>query len=99
MKTAQVCPVCNGRGQVNSRFYNTTLQATSAETLVTCRTCEGKGIVWPPDSDTESDGRKGGCSSCSNNDGITYCSNPVRYKCTIDNRYHYGNYSCKEYSR
>lgn len=38
------CPICNGRGWVDSDFYTRFGFATDTA-RVTCKTCEGKGIV------------------------------------------------------
>lgn len=48
------CPVCEGRGTVPIGFYETFSQGTTTATVtydVTCKTCNGTGIVW----DTEYD--------------------------------------------
>jgi DnaJ-class molecular chaperone len=43
-----VCPICDGRGFVNSNFYNLfyTDNTVSTSSTETCRTCNGKGIIW-----------------------------------------------------
>ena len=45
--TAQSCPVCSGRGQVESEFYNNGVPTTAM--YVTCRSCSGSGVVWRHD--------------------------------------------------
>jgi len=40
---AQKCPVCEGKGVVPAEFYPDTKDST--EKWVTCRTCNGVGIV------------------------------------------------------
>lgn len=56
MSDVKLCPVCNGRGIVRSDFY--TIQVTSWNTVtvsepdnqpITCRACNGKGIIFVPD--------------------------------------------------
>ena len=42
-----ICPVCGGRGKVGIGFYEKV--STTAAEEVTCRTCQGQGIVWRPD--------------------------------------------------
>ena len=41
-----VCPVCCGKGEVPSSFYDKDVMATTNNNPVTCRTCSGRGIVW-----------------------------------------------------
>ena len=46
-KTPHKCPVCSGRGQVPSGFYDQIGLASSIDTSTeTCRSCGGSGIVW-----------------------------------------------------
>lgn len=52
---AQKCPVCEGRGQVPPNFYRIVEPPdwtyTLSSTLLspeTCRTCGGRGIIYPP---------------------------------------------------
>jgi len=40
---AQKCPVCEGKGKMPADFYPDTAETT--EKWVTCRTCNGSGIV------------------------------------------------------
>jgi uncharacterized cupin superfamily protein len=42
------CPVCGGNGKVPAGFYNQTggRWITSNAADETCRTCNGRGIVW-----------------------------------------------------
>lgn len=50
LKTTTVpylCPVCNGRGEVDGSFYGD----DSTQLRVKCRTCRGTGIVWGMTSD------------------------------------------------
>ncbi len=51
--TPHKCPVCNGNGKVASGFYNQTSGhwSTVDSTPETCRSCNGKGIVWEPESE------------------------------------------------
>lgn len=34
------------------------------------------------------------CEFCQYNDGCVYTSMPPRYRCTIDNEFHFGDYEC-----
>ena len=49
MKKPFKCPVCEGRGLVDSNFYLQSEYSTSLGTIP-CRSCDGIGIVWS-DSD------------------------------------------------
>lgn len=42
------CPICGGNGKVPRGFYDQTsgIWSTSYCTPETCRSCDGKGIVW-----------------------------------------------------
>ena len=42
------CPVCEGRGWMEQSFYTRMVDATAASTPVTCKSCQGRGIVWGP---------------------------------------------------
>ena len=49
MKTPHKCPVCDGRGLVPDWFYLTQPGGTPTSSGVgdvTCRSCNGSGIVW-----------------------------------------------------
>lgn len=42
-----ICPVCYGRGQVPSSFYNPRVKETTANSdYQKCKSCGGTGIVW-----------------------------------------------------
>jgi len=41
------CPVCGGRGEVLDTLYSPYGTASTAY-MVTCRSCNGTGIVWEP---------------------------------------------------
>lgn len=41
--TAEVCPVCEGRGTLPSGFYEPPARANAGP--VTCRTCGGRGAL------------------------------------------------------
>ena len=43
-----VCPVCGGAGEADSTRYQPLQGTASTITRVTCRSCEGRGIVWAP---------------------------------------------------
>lgn len=40
---AHLCPVCKGVQTLTGNFYK---QGRPAKNRVTCRTCDGKGMVW-----------------------------------------------------
>lgn len=49
-----ICPICNGRGSVPASFYPEgreagVVRSSSSTGYVTCRTCFGRGILWPPE--------------------------------------------------
>lgn len=39
------------------------------------------------------------CAMCDKNDGMCYTSLPPKYKCTLDDTFHYGDDSCDLYNR
>ena len=39
------CPVCEGRGEVQAGFYGG-FGALTSVSPETCRTCNGKGVIW-----------------------------------------------------
>ena len=41
---------------------------------------------------------KGTCSNCEHNDRICYISNPPKWKCTLDNKYHTADYRCQHWA-
>ena len=46
-RTAQVCPVCYGKGIVCGGFYNSIGTYTSSTNMCEpCRTCGGSGVVY-----------------------------------------------------
>lgn len=56
MADVKCCPVCNGRGIVRSDFYtlpvrypNIPITTTVSDAPVTCRSCDGKGVILVPD--------------------------------------------------
>lgn len=51
MMTPHRCPVCNGTGLVPNGFYAVIGVDTYSDIStagITCRSCNGSGIVWPP---------------------------------------------------
>jgi hypothetical protein len=48
--TPHKCPVCSGRGEVSQNFYNISPYAESTTGVypITCRTCNGQGVLWEP---------------------------------------------------
>lgn len=60
MADVKLCPVCNGRGIVRNDFY--TIQVTYPNEItttgsngvpVTCRSCNGRGIIFVPEYITD----------------------------------------------
>ena len=108
------CPVCEGRGFVYNGFYQTLQDyyTSSSTATETCRTCGGKGIVWDAEmfqgnvSNRQYNGPdycmtfqcKGTCSNCEHNDRMVYTSNPVKYKCTLNNDWHEADYRCEHWA-
>ena len=104
--SAQVCPVCGGKGLVPSGFYDVgsgssnlyNVHKTSATPdPETCRSCQGRGYIIVTPSSNHFIANTFNCSNCDNNDGVCYMSNPVKYKCTIDNTFHFAYDSCGKY--
>lgn len=42
------CPICDGKGTVPIGFYGGDVSGVYLGSLLMCRACEGKGIVWKP---------------------------------------------------
>lgn len=55
--TPHTCPVCIGAGQVPHGFYYTAASSTCAAP-VTCRACDGRGLVWSAAAPTLQDNCK-----------------------------------------
>ena len=107
------CPVCEGRGFVSRDFYISqhSYGTTNSTATETCRACGGKGIVF--DAEMFSGNVypqhhqcdlgymtftcKGTCSNCEHNDRMVYTSNPVKYKCTLDDKWHEADYRCEHW--
>lgn len=95
---AQVCPVCGGKGLVPKGFYDVSSNlSTTSATPETCRSCGGKGYIIVTPSLNHFIANTFNCSNCDNNDRMCYTSNPIKYKCTIDNTFHYAYDSCDKY--
>lgn len=49
-KSCSTCPVCDGRGHVTNGFYKSHGETWSTDSMTpeTCRSCDGKGVVWEP---------------------------------------------------
>ncbi len=43
---AQKCPVCEGKGKVNSDFYPDLKNTTTTVGWINCRGCNGTGVVF-----------------------------------------------------
>ena len=99
MADVKVCPVCQGRGFVPSVFYTGISQ--TADNVVSCNSCNGKGIIIIPDYiqtdiNTQVNEFKS-CSTCKYNDGNIYTSFPVKYFCTLNNTYYTCRHTCSKY--
>lgn len=46
MATSYKCPVCEGRGHIPASFYEPMDGTAIIAYLVTCRSCNGTGVVW-----------------------------------------------------
>lgn len=48
-----ICPICKGKKTVPGGFYRQNFEGTWSsngnEPDITCRTCQGTGIVWEPE--------------------------------------------------
>lgn len=102
--SAQVCPVCGGKGLVPKGFYDVSsnlddVYKTTSTTPETCRSCGGKGYIieYPPCQIPVYTAFKS-CSICNKNDGLGYMSNPPKYRCTLDGEFHTADYFCDNYN-
>lgn len=107
--SAQVCPVCSGKGLVPNGFYDVGLsnsinypQKTTSATPKTCRSCGGKGYIieypeYPEYYQIPVCSTFRSCSICSRNDEMCYMSNPPKYRCTLDGKFHTADYSCDRF--
>ena len=97
--SAQVCPVCGGKGLVPKGFYDVSSNlSTTSATPETCRSCGGKGyIIEYPSRQIPVYNTFKSCSICSRNDGMCYMSNPPKYRCTLDGEFHTADYCCDKY--
>lgn len=97
--SAQVCPVCGGKGLVPKGFYDVSSNlSTTSATPETCRSCGGKGyIIEYPSCQIPVYNTFKSCSICSRNDEMCYMSNPPKYRCTLDGEFHTADYFCDKY--
>lgn len=100
--SAQVCPVCGGKGLVPNGFYDVSsnlgnIYKTTSTTPETCRSCGGKGYIIVTPSLNHFIANTFNCSNCDNNDRMCYTSNPPQYKCIVDNTFHFAYDSCDKY--
>ena len=100
--------VHNGFYQTLQDYYTSSSTATEM-----CRSCGGKGIVYDAElfqhacynnqhqddpNYTTSFIARGTCSNCEHNDRMVYTSNPVKYKCTLNNDWHEADYRCEHWA-
>ena len=107
--SAQICPVCGGKGLMPNGFYDIGLsnsinypQKTTSATPETCRSCGGKGYIieypeYPEYYRMPACSTFRSCSICNKNDGQCYTSNPPQYRCTLDGEFHTADYSCDRF--
>lgn len=104
--SAQVCPVCGGKGLVPNGFYDVDSsnlsnyrQKTTSASPETCRSCGGKGYIieFPDTYQHPVYNVCKSCSICNKNDEMCYTSNPPQYRCTLDGKFHDGHYSCDKF--
>ena len=101
--SAQVCPVCSGKGLVPNGFYDVSsnlgnIYKTTSTTPETCRSCGGKGyIIEYPSCQIPVNTCKSSCSICNKNDGLCYTSNPPKYRCTLNGEFHTADYFCDKF--
>ena len=102
--SAQVCPVCGGKGLVPNGFYDVGSsnlgnyrQKTTSASPETCRSCQGKGYIIVTPNPNHFIANTLNCSNCDNNDRMCYTSNPPQYKCIVDNTFHFAYDSCDKY--
>lgn len=50
----QICPVCNGKGEVPTNFYFTPALSSSVKCVgfTTCRSCQGSGVLLVHEGNT-----------------------------------------------
>ena len=109
--SAQVCPVCGGKGLVPKGFYDVSSNlSTTSATPETCRSCQGKGyiIVTPSPNHFIANTFYEGCSNCVNNDGnlsgymVTSDSGVygcIKYRCILDQKLYSSKHVCDNYKR
>lgn len=57
MRCASTCPICEGKQSVSRFFYEPIVDSdigkedAPLEDIVACRSCNGTGVVWPPDTE------------------------------------------------
>lgn len=100
--SAQVCPVCGGKGLVPNGFYisvgASNYYTTTSTAPETCRSCGGKGyIIEYPSCQIPVYNAFKSCSICNKNDEMCYTSNPPQYRCTLDGKFHTADYFCNKF--
>lgn len=104
----QVCPICNGKGEVPTNFYLTPAVSPSVRDVgvTTCRSCQGSGVLLVQETnrtreitwEVEELGQ-GQCSTCANREPHVCTSMPPKLQCKLDHSFHSFGDSCKEYKR
>lgn len=105
----QICPICNGRGEVSTNFYLTPAPSPSVKDVgvTTCRSCQGTGVLLVHESNTKKEITwevtdalgEGQCSTCANREPHVCASLPPMLQCKLDHSFHYFGDGCKEYKR
>ena len=91
-----------------------TYQSTTTNPAVTCRSCGGKGVIFDSEVFGYRDSNEPipekyslgslaffnykTCSNCAHNDGMVYTSNPPKWKCTLTNEWHEGDFKCDNFA-
>ena len=105
--SAQVCPVCGGKGLVPRGFYDVSSNlSTTSATPETCRSCGGKGYIIVTPSPNHFIANTFNCSNCDNNDGnlsgymVTSDSGVygcIKYRCILDQKLYSSKHVCDNY--
>ena len=110
--SAQVCPVCGGKGLVPNGFYisvgASNYYTTNSTAPETCRSCGGKGYIieYPDSCQYPVYNSCRSCSNCVNNDGnlsgymVTSDSGVygcIKYRCILDQKLYSSKHVCDNY--
>ena len=109
MSYYQICPVCNGRGEVPTNFYLTPAFSPSVKDVgvTTCRSCQGSGVLLVQENNTQKEISweipdvlgDGQCCTCANKYDHVCTSLPPKLQCKLDNSFHDFGDGCKHWKR